>query len=257
MPRPLLLFLALVVAGCPPVLHNDDDDLTTDDDDATMADDDDTTWGDDDDIADDDDDISSECLDAGFLPSIVSGPPGFEPTWTSGDATLDGDQLVLTTPDGDVLEWFLGEDVSYFPQGALGPTSVYWWTPGLAPWGGDYLFAVEFDGGVQRFISGFINGYDSVSIPELGFFAWASNDMCAGQWLEDECGLWQVLVTEIEVQTAEGVALLQLAPGMGQGTPDLTAEGRLGRQYAELWCDDVPEFEWAFAMMVTMLVWDG
>jgi len=260
--RLLVLLLALALAGCPPVLNNaDDDDLVADDDDATMGDDDDATWGDDDDDdatwGDDDDDISSECQDPGFVSTYVTGVPANQPTWYTGEGTIDGDILVLNTPDGDTLEWTLGDDAGWFPQGALGTTSVYWWTPGMAPWGGDFLFAVEFDGGFQRFVSGFINALDYVEIPEFGVYAWASNDRCAGEWMEDGCGLWSVVTMEVEVATAEGVALLELAPTSGQGSPNLSAEGRLGRQYAKVWCDDVPELEWAFALMINMLTWDG
>ena len=261
--RPFFFLCALWLAGCAPILSNpppvpaDDDDSTAGDDDDATGDDDDSTGDDDDDTWGDDDDSDPACLQPGTTESWVTGPQDVT-GWVAGTVAVDtaAESVSLVTDVGEAFAWRVGADVGLL-VGADGLGRVYWEQPGLAAWGGDFVFAVESADGAFRFISALVAGADEVFVAD-----WASRFSvvrgACSELLDDFCGVMTVLPLQYEIANWDGVMLTGvLYPTLGEATGDFTIEHRLGRDYAELWCDDVDQTAWSFVMQQWMLTWDG
>ena len=265
--RALLFSLAVLAAGCTPVLSNppvvdddddttagDDDDTTADDDDDTTADDDDdddSTWGDDDDIVD------PSCSSQGTTSSWVTGPSDVSGTWVPGTIALDEttESLQLMTDAGVGYTWRVGASYPLLLDLA-GQGRVYWSQPGFGAWGGDFVFAVESWDTGYRFVTALVVGQGEVLIDDWAALFTAQSWPCDGVLIDDACGLLQAVAIEYEVPTWDGMAIGTLFPGEAVASTDLYVAAHWGAEYVALECDDVDILSWSFTMQ-SVQPWDG
>ena len=248
-----LLLLALL-AGCAPVL--DDDDATGDDDDTT-GDDDDATMDDDDATGDDDDSVDPEgCTSFGSGDIWVQGPPDAE-GWFEGTIDVADGAVLLTEASGQELTWRVsGDEAALLPE-YTGPGRVWWSTPGLSGWGGDFVFGLEWQTGIETVLLVNVVELELVEVPDWGLTLRLDPVSCSDVPLLDACGVAHAAPMTFDVTTPDGVYEGTLAPGEGFADPTVQVEHRFGRQFVELECDDVPFLSWSAVVRQTFLTWDG
>lgn len=257
--------LFVLLAACPPALHDlgpatDDDDG---DDDSTAGDDD---TGDDDisdddvdddDIVVDDDTTEPGCTWEGASMYWISSSLGLdlEGTWYSGEFVADpeGATLDLLTADGASIQF--RADQSWIFSSFVGPGRAFWYSPGTTFAQTDFVFAAETDDGSARIVIGNESYFrPGLELAPFTLSVQPDPSYCADTW-DDGCGLAQALPVLLNWSNAKSAAEALIYPESTVWLDD-SHTFTLGRSmaYQELWCEDASPWQYSYRLDFSQVI---